>query len=216
MPISARRYHHGKLNALALRRAATSLIAAAAAIVGLADGTLRAQTLSDTLTGKRVRITLVQIANSNQVGGYAIDETSTRMPVMGTVVGFDRDTLRLILNGSGSTAIPLASIARFEVSTGRGVTGAHVGLGAVAGLLVGGFAGLFHGSAKDSGCKAGGFCLGLAAPAEGIVGAALGSALGAVIGALVPGERWEAATVPSRVILVPSSRGAVLAIHGIF
>jgi len=139
-------------------------------------------------TGQRVRVT------------SAVEATPVRT---GVIEALDPDTLHLRHTGKAgdtvATAIPMASIARVEVSRGRHsrwLTGLAIGMGAGAagGAILGA-------SSEDD--------LLFSSGDKAVIGAVgfgmLGGAVGVVAGALTKSERWE--TVPANRVTVTLAPG---------
>ena len=122
--------------------------------------------------GARVRITAPLLQPSRRIG---------------TLLSFDDQSLIRILESEGTppTEIPLARVARVDLSTGDH---GHIGLGAGLGLFLGVFVGGAIGASYAEGDQ-------VYAPLHVGAGATLGGALGlvtgAVVGALVRSERWR-------------------------
>jgi hypothetical protein len=105
----------------------------------------------------------------------------------GSFIGVDAD--RLVIQGDedGRLALPMDSVAGFEVRVGRR---GHAGAGAVLGLIAGGATAIIGAAASGEG--GGG---GLAAIGIGIFGAG-GALFGGLLGALIRTDVWEPCPLP--------------------
>jgi hypothetical protein len=132
--------------------------------------------------GSRVRVTTVPASPGRRIG---------------TLVSLDRDTLRWSRWDTTSViAVPVASVARLERSTGRR---SNTGRGAMIGGLIGAGFGLFVGIAAATD-NSGFLQVGVddIAAVTGIGGAA-GAGVGAIIGSLSRRDRWEPVSLTPRV-----------------
>ncbi len=126
--------------------------------------------------GARVRISAPSVAEN---------------PLLGTVVALPADTLIVDAPGyADPLALPLASVARLEVSQGqesRTLKGAGIGslIGAGAGLASAAIACAITGD-----CDSGDPYTGLVYLSLGVLGAAAGALTGAIIGSTKEVDRW--------------------------
>ena len=149
---------------------------------------LAGQAASVLVPGSRVRVTAAP----------------SYVPVVGTVVAQERDSLRLIVAGA-PVALAHASFQKVEMSRGRY---SNAGNGALIGLGLGGGTGLLLGVAAVASCGPEEWiCPGPAAvPVMAILFGGLGAGLGALLGSGSSGERWD--EVPrARVTLGPRRVG---------
>jgi hypothetical protein len=130
--------------------------------------------LAQVATGARVRVTTMPATRGRRIG---------------SLVSLDRDTLRWSRWDTSSViAVPIASVARLERSTGRR---SNAGRGAMIGGLIGAGLGLFVGVAASTD-DTGFFEVGAedVAAVTAILGAG-GAGVGALVGSLSSRDRWE-------------------------
>ena len=112
-----------------------------------------------------------------------------------TILGRDRDTLRVARPGAAPMSVPLASITHAAVYRGR-TRGAGARKGAKWGSGVGLGLGLFNivfSDCSGSHCETSDNVAGVAAFT------AVGAGIGALVGTVVRAERWERVELPPRV-----------------
>jgi hypothetical protein len=142
--------------------------------------------------GSRVRVTTVPASPGRRIG---------------ILVSLDRDTLRWSRWDTTSViAVPVASVARLERSTGRR---SNTGRGAMIGGLIGAGFGLFLGIAASTD-NSGWWEVGAddIAAVTAIVGAG-GAGVGALIGSLSKRDRWEPVPLTPRVAGKPRPTGNI-------
>jgi hypothetical protein len=130
-----------------------------------------------------------QLAPGQQVRATAREFGLVRAPA--TIEAVAGDTL--VLRAGATRLVPLASVERLEVRTGRrshwllgGGVGFVVGAGVTYAVLSSGGSTALCNRSQNQDAMSTGECLGLAA-AGGVVGAGLG----ALVGAFIKSDRWE-------------------------
>jgi hypothetical protein len=118
---------------------------------------------------------------------------------VGKLVSFTPDTILFqIAKAPESTAIPIASLTRLEVSNGTHQTKFK---GALIGLFIGAAAGAAIGAASYQAPRCEAFCIdfgrGFAAGVVGILGGVVGTVTGLVVGSR-ESDTWVPVTVPRR------------------
>ena len=116
----------------------------------------------------------------------------TELPITGTYVSQDQDTLVIRPPGASATrTVPLSQVSRLQYSAGRhGHAGSGMGIGLLFGALLGGGAGA---SACEDGLISQGDCTAAAAVFGGLVG----TFSGLIVGAISRSDRWEPASIKS-------------------
>ena len=129
----------------------------------------------------------------------------------GTVASLNSDSLVLNVNNKGTfSSIPLGTVSRLQLSTGRGGAGARGALyGGLAGAFVGGLAGLAVCSSVEDSNNSPGACAVGGALAVSIPGALVGLMIGHSIGK----EKWVDVPVEGIAMsLVPAAGGVGIGI----
>ena len=141
--------------------------------------------------GERVRLTL----------------PSSRRPVVGVLLGQDRDSLRVQADSNSTpVAFARAGVTSVEASLGRH---GHAGTGALAGLVLGAVVG----GAAGASCADDFLCPGAGGGALLLGGTGL--VFGALVGVLIRSERWESVypeAVGLAVVKAPRGLGVGLSV----
>ena len=134
--------------------------------------------------------------------------------IVGTVVRLDSDSLVVSEGEAESLAIPLASVARIEVSMGQK---RNAGTGALIGLLVGVGSGALAGySAGDDEPGIISFTAGEKAALGGVLLGAVGLVIGTVYGPAEKTEKWKPVSLDRMAIGITPQRHGGLALAASF
>ena len=139
-------------------------------------------------------------------GSYIRVNTTAPRQYIGTLLGGDADSIRLLVPGAPeAVALPRAGIAQIEVDRPRG----HALQGALTGATAGALIVLLASASSSEPCIA--VCLDFgASTADILIGAAGGGIIGGAMGAAITSDHWQV-VYPPRVglRLVPQHRGGL-------
>jgi hypothetical protein len=160
---------------------------------------LQAQQVPELTEGSRIRVsTEPDVVRPN--------------PLVTTLVRLTPDSMTVMASSGGADlAIPHSAVTRLEVSGGKqGRALRGLGIGMVAGAVVGGLAWALGSSSCEGELCGTGFDDALSATvgAVALVAGALGGAtVGLIIGAASPGERWDPVPLADRSALPETGHG---------
>lgn len=167
----------------------TRSLGSLAAVLLFAVGSLAAQQ-PDLAAGTRVRV----------------HASGATLPLTGTIAWQDTTNLAVIRSPGDTAIVPLAGLARVDVSRGRQ---SNVLRGARAGALVGAGAGILLGLAAMAGDDDGFYQVGPeAVPLGALGGGFLGGTIGLLIGSVTSSEQWTPAG--TTITVRPRSNGMAI------
>ncbi|MFN2400224.1 MAG: hypothetical protein ABR543_16540 [Gemmatimonadaceae bacterium] len=173
-------------------------LALAFGVLTLTAATSEAQEVLPVGLGSRVRVSLAAADGASRMS-YPSHKPSDTNVRIGTIASISADTLVIREGKDGALhTIPIDSVARLEMSRGRGMNGRNMVAGALLGFAVGAAIGVATAS-KGSSCDENSICFeeDFAPMGGALVGGLGGALVGTLIGAAMAGERWQTVKLAS-------------------
>ena len=160
---------------------------------------IAAQTARAVVVGSRVRVRTLM--------------GDTARTVIGKLTAWEGDTIEVRPPAAAELRVPLANVARLDVSRGKGVVPSHVIIGACVGTVAGALVGGAIGYDSCQNC----FISSLTTVTGMVVGGLIGGVGGTLVGVVIKGERWRRVPLDApRVGVVPVRDGMAVVLSGRF